>query len=86
SGEKRVFLVILFTSFSGSLVSRIPGAVHTVNGSVNCTTLNQSSDRRLKENIEIIDNATDAIRKINGYTWVFPDHGGKAQNAIFSFP
>ncbi|WP_257603627.1 IS3 family transposase, partial [Escherichia coli] len=26
--EKRVFLVILFTSFSGSLVSRIPGAVH----------------------------------------------------------
>ncbi|WP_262207503.1 DUF4113 domain-containing protein, partial [Escherichia coli] len=24
----RVFLVILFTSFSGSLVSRIPGAVH----------------------------------------------------------
>ncbi|EFH3632227.1 hypothetical protein GQP77_25280, partial [Escherichia coli] len=30
SGEKRVFLVILFTSFSGSLVSRIPGAVHIV--------------------------------------------------------
>ncbi|MDA6237094.1 hypothetical protein OSL24_23590, partial [Escherichia coli] len=27
---KRVFLVILFTSFSGSLVSRIPGAVHPV--------------------------------------------------------
>ncbi|WP_409243098.1 tail fiber domain-containing protein, partial [Escherichia coli] len=26
-----------------------------------------ASDRRLKENIEIIDNATDAIRKINGY-------------------
>ncbi|EIN22706.1 hypothetical protein ECFDA505_3660, partial [Escherichia coli FDA505] len=28
--EKRVFLVILFTSFSGSLVSRISGAVHRV--------------------------------------------------------
>ncbi|MEL2621543.1 hypothetical protein R9K77_00010, partial [Escherichia coli] len=28
---KRVFLVILFTSFSGSLVSRIPGAVQTDN-------------------------------------------------------
>ncbi|MGP0709725.1 hypothetical protein ACAG16_13425, partial [Escherichia coli] len=27
---KRVFLVILFTSFSGSLVSRIPGAVQCV--------------------------------------------------------
>ncbi|MDA6317752.1 hypothetical protein OSK63_02455, partial [Escherichia coli] len=26
---KRVFLVILFTSFSGSLVSRIPGAVQS---------------------------------------------------------
>ncbi|MEY1071904.1 hypothetical protein AB7227_28005, partial [Escherichia coli] len=29
---KRVFLVILFTSFSGSLVSRIPGAVHCTQG------------------------------------------------------
>ncbi|RCP78198.1 hypothetical protein APT22_23150, partial [Escherichia coli] len=29
--EKRVFLVILFTSFSGSLVSRIPGAVQSAN-------------------------------------------------------
>ncbi|WP_252383661.1 TonB-dependent receptor domain-containing protein, partial [Escherichia coli] len=29
---KRVFLVILFTSFSGSLVSRIPGAVQTAAG------------------------------------------------------
>ncbi|MDA6935058.1 transposase, partial [Escherichia coli] len=28
--EKRVFLVILFTSFSGSLVSRISGAVHSL--------------------------------------------------------
>uniref|UniRef100_UPI001BC83105 hypothetical protein n=1 Tax=Escherichia coli TaxID=562 RepID=UPI001BC83105 len=28
--EKRVFLVILFTSFSGSLVSRIPGAVQII--------------------------------------------------------
>ncbi|HGT5422614.1 TPA: prophage tail fiber N-terminal domain and S74 family endopeptidase-containing protein [Escherichia coli] len=47
----------------------------TVNGSVNCTTLNQSSDRRLKENIEIIDNATDAIRKINGYTYTLRENG-----------
>ncbi|HFK4296247.1 TPA: hypothetical protein ACG1X2_004828, partial [Escherichia coli] len=29
-GGKRVFLVILFTSFSGSLVSRISGAVHAL--------------------------------------------------------
>ncbi|TJT84029.1 hypothetical protein C9Y88_24335, partial [Escherichia coli] len=31
---KRVFLVILFTSFSGSLVSRISGAVQYQHGSV----------------------------------------------------
>ncbi|EOU7615218.1 hypothetical protein ACODM3_004705, partial [Escherichia coli] len=28
-GKNVYFLVILFTSFSGSLVSRIPGAVHS---------------------------------------------------------
>ncbi|WP_139521841.1 tail fiber domain-containing protein, partial [Escherichia coli] len=64
------------------LVSRIPGAVHTVNGSVNCTTLNQSSDRRLKENIEIIDNATDAIRKINGYTYTLKENGAHCAGVI----
>ncbi|MCV8921297.1 hypothetical protein ODW21_25555, partial [Escherichia coli] len=37
SGEKRVFLVILFTSFSGSLVSRISGAVQTVSPFVHST-------------------------------------------------
>ncbi|UMS63833.1 hypothetical protein AOY73_18055 [Escherichia coli] len=26
------------------------------------------------------------LSKIAVYLWVFPDHGGKAQNAIFSFP
>ncbi|WP_206755483.1 hypothetical protein, partial [Erwinia persicina] len=31
-GEKRVFFVILFTSLSGSLVSRITGAVQSVMG------------------------------------------------------
>ncbi|WP_420536471.1 hypothetical protein, partial [Escherichia coli] len=35
--EKRVFLVILFTSFSGSLVSRIPGAVHGCVGFASAT-------------------------------------------------
>ncbi len=54
----------------------------TVNGSVNCTTLNQSSDRRLKENIEIIDNATDAIRKINGYTYTLKDNGAHCAGVI----
>ncbi|EOJ5348286.1 prophage tail fiber N-terminal domain and S74 family endopeptidase-containing protein [Escherichia coli] len=54
----------------------------TVNGSVNCTTLNQSSDRRLKENIEIIDNATDVIRKINGYTYTLKENGAHCAGVI----
>ncbi|EGJ6395341.1 peptidase S74 [Escherichia coli] len=54
----------------------------TVNGSVNCTTLNQSSDRRLKENIEIIDNATDAIRKMNGYTYTLKENGAHCAGVI----
>ncbi len=54
----------------------------TVNGSVNCTTLNQSSDRRLKENIEVIDNATDAIRKINGYTYTLKENGAHCAGVI----
>ncbi|AUM10705.1 hypothetical protein CFI09_25650 (plasmid) [Escherichia coli] len=38
--QKRVFLVILFTSFSGSLVSRISGAIHiTLVGSKNSSTI-----------------------------------------------
>uniref|UniRef100_UPI001BC8A527 hypothetical protein n=1 Tax=Escherichia coli TaxID=562 RepID=UPI001BC8A527 len=36
--EKRVFLVILFTSFSGSLVSRIPGAVQSAGWVITITT------------------------------------------------
>ncbi|WP_213092078.1 hypothetical protein, partial [Escherichia coli] len=36
--EKRVFLVILFTSFSGSLVSRISGAVHIQAGKIILST------------------------------------------------
>ncbi|MBZ4142334.1 hypothetical protein, partial [Escherichia fergusonii] len=38
-GEKRVFLVILFTSFSGSLVSRISGAVQTFLSVLPCESL-----------------------------------------------
>ncbi|MCQ0288813.1 hypothetical protein KID68_14300, partial [Escherichia coli] len=51
SGEKRVFLVILFTSFSGSLVSRIPGAVHLAA----CPLL---LDKISIKNPDIMDNIT----------------------------
>lgn len=46
-----------------------------VNGVVNCTTLNQSSDRDLKDNIQVISNATEAIRKMNGYTYTLKENG-----------
>ena len=46
-----------------------------VNGAVNCTTLNQSSDRDLKDNIKVIADATESIRKMNGYTYTLKENG-----------
>ncbi len=43
-GEKRVFLVILFTSFSGSLVSGIPGAVQDEDWDYACDAALGGSD------------------------------------------
>lgn len=46
-----------------------------VAGSINCTTLNQSSDRDLKENIQVISGATEALRKMSGYTYTMKSDG-----------
>lgn len=46
-----------------------------VNGTVNCVTLNQSCDRDLKDNIKVIGDATEAIRKMNGYTYTLKENG-----------
>lgn len=46
-----------------------------VNGAVNCVTVNQSSDRDLKDNIQVISSATEAIRKMNGYTYTLKENG-----------
>lgn len=46
-----------------------------VNGRINCVSLTQSSDRDLKENIEVIQNATDSLRKMNGYTYTMKEDG-----------
>ncbi|HBD5291371.1 TPA: tail fiber domain-containing protein [Escherichia coli] len=46
-----------------------------VNGSVTCTTVNQISDRDLKDNIQVIGDATEAIRKMNGYTYTLKENG-----------
>lgn len=46
-----------------------------VNGTVTCTSVNQSSDRDLKDNIQVIGDATEAIRKMNGYTYTLKENG-----------
>ncbi|HGG2457270.1 TPA: tail fiber domain-containing protein [Escherichia coli] len=51
------------------------GQVLDVNGSINCSTLNQSSDRDLKDDILVISDATKAIRKMNGYTYTLRENG-----------
>lgn len=46
-----------------------------VNGTVTCLSVNQSSDRDLKDNIQVIGDATEAIRKMNGYTYTLKGNG-----------
>lgn len=46
-----------------------------VNGVINCVTLSQSSDRDLKDNIQVIGDATEAIRKMKGYTYTLKENG-----------
>ena len=58
------------------------GQLFDVNGNINCVTLNQSSDRRLKDNITVIADATGAIRKINGYTYTLKDGGSNKAGVI----
>lgn len=49
--------------------------VFNVNGAVTCITVTQSSDRDLKDNIQVIGDATEAIRKMNGYTYTLKENG-----------
>ncbi|WP_309247109.1 pyocin knob domain-containing S74 family peptidase [Escherichia coli] len=51
------------------------GQLFDVNGAINCTTLNQSSDRDLKDDILVISDATKAIGKMNGYTYTLRENG-----------
>lgn len=46
-----------------------------VNGTLTCLSVNQSSDRDLKDNIQVIGDATKAIRKMNGYTYTLKENG-----------
>ncbi|WP_063116889.1 pyocin knob domain-containing S74 family peptidase [Escherichia coli] len=44
-------------------------------GNVTCLAVNQTSDRDLKDNIQVIGDATEAIRKMNGYTYTLKENG-----------
>ncbi|MDZ9599037.1 pyocin knob domain-containing S74 family peptidase [Escherichia coli] len=44
-------------------------------GNVTCLSVNQTSDRDLKDNIQVIGDATEAIRKMNGYTYTLKENG-----------
>ncbi|QEI25673.1 tail fibers protein [Salmonella phage SE11] len=49
--------------------------VFNVNGKVEATNITQSSDRDLKDNIEEIQNATESLRKMKGYTYTLKENG-----------
>ncbi|MBS8538960.1 tail fiber domain-containing protein, partial [Escherichia coli] len=60
-------------------------------GACHATAFNQHSDRDLKDNIQVIDNATDRIRKMNGYTYTLKENGMPyagviAQEALEAIP
>lgn len=46
-----------------------------VKGHVNATAFNQASDRDIKDNIEEIENATESLRKMSGYTYTLKENG-----------
>lgn len=66
SALKTLFMAKYFSDGSASLA---------VEGAITCTTVNQSSDRDLKDNIQVIGDATEAIRKMNGYTYTLKENG-----------
>lgn len=50
-------------------------ATLAVEGNITCTSVTQSSDRDLEDNIQVIGDATEAIRKMNGYTYTLKENG-----------
>ena len=58
-----------------SVEYKIKSATAEVSGNITCQTLHQSSDRDLKDNIQVIGEATELIRKMNGYTYTLKENG-----------
>lgn len=66
SSLKTLFMAKYFSDGSATLA---------VEGNITCTSVTQSSDRDLKDNIQVIGDATEAIRKMNGYTYTLKENG-----------
>ena len=75
SDRHSVFEVKLSTGYLFYAQRTDTSQVLNVSGNIECTTLSQSSDRDLKDNIEVIPDATAAIRKMNGYTYTLKENG-----------
>ncbi|ENO0803890.1 prophage tail fiber N-terminal domain-containing protein, partial [Escherichia coli] len=75
STRQNVFEVGTSTAYLFYAQKMSAGQLFDVNGAINCTTLNQSSDRDLKDDILVISDATKAIRKMNGYTYTLRENG-----------
>ncbi|MCA4877679.1 tail fiber domain-containing protein [Escherichia coli] len=75
SERQNVFEVATSTAYLFYAQKTSAGQLLDVNGAINCTTLNQSSDRDLKDDILVISDATKAIRKMNGYTYTLRENG-----------
>lgn len=75
SERQNVFEVGTSSEFMFYAQKTSAGKLFHVNGAILCTTLNQSSDRDLKDDILVIRDATKAIRKMNGYTYTLKENG-----------
>lgn len=75
SDRQNVFEVATSAAYLFYAQKTSAGQLFDVNGAINCTTLNQSSDRDLKDDILVISDATKAIRKMNGYTYTLRENG-----------
>ncbi len=80
------------TEIDELLTDVLPGSkIFDFNGNISCKTLTQISDQSLKDNIKVIGDATESIRKMNGYTYTFkgerlPYAGIIAQEVMDALP
>jgi hypothetical protein len=82
--------VIRSTGYVG-IGTATPGEVLEVNGNVKATNFVSTSDRRLKDHIEIVPDGLDKILQLNGVSWQWkangkPDMGVIAQDVEKVFP